>query len=503
MTTAVVDSPSVRSPKIPDIRISVENFGPIERGSIGLRPLNVFVGPSNTGKTYLAVLIYALHRVLGGFPKFPPVLDYLPHDPSSILKPSILKRMENVFDKLDPDSKESRFSDLDESDREIIQSVLTKPEYLGSDLAEQLERCFGLESVSDLIRMSGGGNEAQVSLEIGKSAEIPWNFRLGVSASGIHTDGRIEDFYLHRISARIEEAASKIFSAKTISGLLANLSDLSEKARPPGAYYLPADRSGVMHSHRIIASSLIQHATRADFAPPSFSGVMADFMQQLIHYEEPDSHAGGRSSQSPMDEIADAMERRTLGGSIRPVRPLPGGYPEFVYRPQAAERDIRLNRASSMVSELAPVVLLLRGNLRAGDTLLIDEPEAHLHPAAQTEMAAVLAGLVRAGVRVVMTTHSDWLLHEIGNLMRAGALSETTGDSEPGSEGFLQPDEVGVWLFRGEGDAEGSTIREIPFDPVEGVQPVDYEDVAEQLYNRSADLQNRLEEATARGKTRT
>ena len=67
MTTAVDDSPSVC--------ISVENFGPIECGSIGLRPLNVFVGPSNTGKTYLAVLIYALHRVLGGFPKFPPVLD--------------------------------------------------------------------------------------------------------------------------------------------------------------------------------------------------------------------------------------------------------------------------------------------------------------------------------------------------------------------------------------------------------------------------------------------
>ena len=482
----------------PEIRIAVRNFGPISEGGIDLRPLTIFVGPSNTGKTYLAVLIYALHRVLGGFPKFPPVIDYLFRDP-----PSILKRVESVIDKLDPASKESRFFDLDEEDRGVIQSFLTESEHLGSDLKDQLERCFGLESVSDLIRMSGAGNEARVSLEIGESAEIPWNFHLDISASGIHTDGRIEDFDLNRISATFEEAADKIFSAKTISGLIANFSDFFEKARPPGAYYLPADRSGIMHSHRIIASSLIQHAVRADFAPPSFSGVMADFMQQLIHYEEPSSHADVRPPQSPMDEIADAMERRTLGGSIRPVTPLPGGYPEFVYRPSKAERDIRLNRASSMVSELAPVVLLVRGGVRAGDTLFIDEPEAHLHPAAQAEMAAFLARLVRAGVRVVITTHSDWLLHEIGNLMRAGALSEATGESEPDSDGFLRPGDVGVWLFHREGDAEGSTIREIPFDSVEGVQPGDYEDVAEQLYNRSADLQNRLEEAAARGKTRT
>ena len=42
----------------PDFRISVTNFGPIKSGSVDLRPLTVFVGPSNTGKTYFAILIY-------------------------------------------------------------------------------------------------------------------------------------------------------------------------------------------------------------------------------------------------------------------------------------------------------------------------------------------------------------------------------------------------------------------------------------------------------------
>ena len=37
-----------------NIQIAVENFGPIEKAEIDLRPLTVFVGESNTGKTYLA-----------------------------------------------------------------------------------------------------------------------------------------------------------------------------------------------------------------------------------------------------------------------------------------------------------------------------------------------------------------------------------------------------------------------------------------------------------------
>ena len=53
-----------------DAYINVKNFGPIEEAEIDLRPLTVFVGESNTGKTYLAALIYALHQNFGGSHNF-------------------------------------------------------------------------------------------------------------------------------------------------------------------------------------------------------------------------------------------------------------------------------------------------------------------------------------------------------------------------------------------------------------------------------------------------
>lgn len=56
----------------PNIRLEVQNFGPLAQASVELRPLTVFAGPSNTGKTYFSLLIYALHRVFDGFPTLPP-----------------------------------------------------------------------------------------------------------------------------------------------------------------------------------------------------------------------------------------------------------------------------------------------------------------------------------------------------------------------------------------------------------------------------------------------
>ena len=47
------------------LQLELVNFGPIVDGRIDLRPLTVFVGPSNTGKSYLAILIYALQRFFG------------------------------------------------------------------------------------------------------------------------------------------------------------------------------------------------------------------------------------------------------------------------------------------------------------------------------------------------------------------------------------------------------------------------------------------------------
>ena len=499
----------------PDFRVSVRNFGPIESGAVDLRPLTVFVGPSNTGKTYFAVLVYALRQTMGGFRRLPvvnhdrrPFFDLDSNLPGEYAFTKE-KDIQDFKAKLDAEGRPFKFSDFPVNLQETAWITIGDPYSLGEFIGIELERCFDLDSLSDLVRLPLS-TKMEISLNVSEAKQDLWSFVMCVSDSGLTTDGKIEDIVLLPKGWSAEELGikrelqhfqklledSRKDDAWTTSPFLLDSFEkhLASAAGWQGeTHYLPAARSGIMQSHRVIASSLVARFTRGgkERIPelPTFSGMISDFMQKLILFEE------DRSSKASLAKAADALERETLAGQIRSNRSIAGGYPEFVYRPRETEEDIRLTRASSMVSELAPVVLFLRGAVSPGDMLIIEEPEAHLHPAAQTQMAKTLARLVRAGVRVVVTTHSDWLLMEIANLMREGEIEELkeNQESDTSRSTSLLPNEVGVWLFRENGDASGSTIEEIPFDRSEGIEPQEYENVAEALYNRSATLQNRFQ----------
>lgn len=42
------------------MKISVRNVGPLQEAHIDVRPLTIFVGPNNTGKTWLAYLLASI-----------------------------------------------------------------------------------------------------------------------------------------------------------------------------------------------------------------------------------------------------------------------------------------------------------------------------------------------------------------------------------------------------------------------------------------------------------
>lgn len=88
-------------------------------------------------------------------------------------------------------------------------------------------------------------------------------------------------------------------------------------------------------------------------------------------------------------------------------------------RPQSRDIafDIPLHRASSSARGLSDLYFFLKHRASPHHLLLIDEPESHLDTKNQVLLARVLAHFVRAGIRMLITTHSDYLLKEINNLV--------------------------------------------------------------------------------------
>ena len=114
--------------------------------------------------------------------------------------------------------------------------------------------------------------------------------------------------------------------------------------------------------------------------------------------------------------------------------------------------------------------------------LIVEEPESHLHPAMQVEFIRQLAALVRSGIRVVVTTHSEWVLEELANIVQRPEPSEKGRKEVSVRDVALRPEQVGAWLFKPKTRPKGSVVEEVCLDN-SGLYPSGFDEVAIALHN--------------------
>lgn len=80
----------------------------------------------------------------------------------------------------------------------------------------------------------------------------------------------------------------------------------------------------------------------------------------------------------------------------------------------ATYNGFRTSNVGFGLSYTLPVIaMLLRASMLPGSIVLLENPEAHLHPKGQTEMGKMIACAVKSGVQVIVETHSDHLFDGI------------------------------------------------------------------------------------------
>lgn len=78
-------------------------------------------------------------------------------------------------------------------------------------------------------------------------------------------------------------------------------------------------------------------------------------------------------------------------------------------------KTINIQQTSSSVKSLFLLDLYIRFQAQKGDILIIDEPELNLHPKNQILLARLLVMLVNIGIKVFISTHSDYILREFSS----------------------------------------------------------------------------------------
>ena len=131
-----------------------------------------------------------------------------------------------------------------------------------------------------------------------------------------------------------------------------------------------------------------------------------DFMNRLEYVEKRKSFIAKKHPEI-LEEFADI-----IGGEYAITQ-----NDQLYYIPKGTQLKLTMVESSSAVRSLLNIGFYLRHNCSWADLLMVDEPELNLHPENQRRIARLFARLVNLGVKVFITTHSDYIIKELNTLI--------------------------------------------------------------------------------------
>ena len=484
------------------LKVGIKSFGPISDGKITLKPLTLFIGPNNSGKSYAAMLIHSV------FESYTPTA--LPRRMPYFMRRRLFTEHLDIqaFLKEFPELKRQidglKGSEELEISKQVVEKITNKifEEIYEKRLSDEIIRSYACP-LNELIKIGKGSFELKINVN-------SYGIRLAYQKDKL----KIKEYPQLDIKIKvkaIESPGIKIGVKKRKNEILIDLSGPWEKKEEREVmfhplmdiildalaskifenvaipcYYLPAARSGILQGHKALAASIVKKAPYVGIERleiPKFSGVVSDFISSVITLPE---------ERGPFYQLAQSFEKELIKGEIV-VRTLDEYlYPEIKYSFQKTE--IPLHRASSTVSELAPLFLYLKYIIEPGCILIIEEPEAHLHPENQRILAKFLVKLIRKGVNIVITTHSEYLLEQLSSFILLSKVDakKRVERYKYSEEDFLKPDEISAYVFAYDKRSAGHKIIEVEITEEDGISDEEFLKIHEALYEETIKLRRDL-----------
>ena len=275
------------------LTVSVKNFGPLTEGTVDLKPLTIFVGPSNTGKSYMATAVSAVMRaarvrypVWGTF-QFGPLPD---------------TEVEIPFDEFPEEIRQA-----------IWRGVHTAMENARNVVIEQLSLCYG--GRNQFTHRGAGPSGFLLQVE---RLEQPFRMDISLETSTVLpvkfdiSDMRFSRMVLDHI---IEDANSSRKEFFISTSLVTRALELTFAGFPAETYYLPAARSGIIQAQKVLASALVRQASFAgirELNVPTMPRVTTEFLSNLISLER----QMGKEQCDSLREAIAFIETQVLHGKI-------------------------------------------------------------------------------------------------------------------------------------------------------------------------------------------
>lgn len=418
--------------------LHVENFARFDQADITLRPLTLFVGENNSGKSYMATLLWgvlALGRTL--FPASAPAAKGY-----KACQDLLMQRMGQAVQKRHQGSKNPEVT-FSEADQTVFVDWFN--EVLQQQRHKLVERLFGDPGMTIArLRLDDYRRLKPLKLTL-ETNTVPG--RMSSRAEHSVRLPLLEDGELLR-SPDLYRAVClitwKLVAGEISAPLFGTRSATKRSDGEP--LFLPASRTGFMLTYRsLVGEALTLFDAGLDEeeaqAASEFTLPVVRFLQALT---EPGQTRGEKYA-----ELGHWLENELLKGQVQ--QRMKGALPSYHYRPLGKNsKSLPMYLSSSLVAELTPIVHFLK-HKPAFRSVFIEEPEAHLHPRAQRLMARALVRLVNAGLPVIATTHGDTLFQQLNNLVQLHGhpqRQELEARFGYGEQDLIDTDQVAAFQFR-------------------------------------------------------
>lgn len=397
------------------VKFLFKNIGPVKSAELELGDLTVIAGRNNTGKSYLVHTLYGFlkvwaswpgaHRLLSGKAKPPVDWSFLKKLPDVLSKGGTGFRVEPSF---------------------AVQRKWLLREIAGDFSKGGLAAVFSShreEFKNASLRVVHDEDDSGGTIPARGEYEIPRLGKLSIHCNA----GKVFMELVKTSPERRDPSAMSTLASCYVDFVLGDVL--------PKPFIISSERFGISLFYREldftknrlveVLQAMGNEKSKKHFSPFLFIDRMAS------HY--------ARSVKDNIDYTRSIPDLRKVKGELwdarlfNDIKDMMDGYYSansdeirFISRSRIEERrfNIPLHLASSSARGLSDLYFYLRHTAKRNDFLMIDEPETHLDTANQIQLARLLARAVKAGLKVVVTTHSDYLVKEINNLVMLHNLKD-------------------------------------------------------------------------------
>ena len=444
------------------MKIAIENFGAIKkRIEIEPKPLTLFCGSNNTGKTYA---LYVLNALMDS--RFVATFDWARQHAKSLLEQRRLTVERSSL--LGPDAIKLAQHNIAHG----LKASLAR--YFVADSVLTDEAVFEVSMSLAEIESRLGSFELSYGEPLSASPKDTLVLRWKFSEDGQHIGISLEGDWTN--APQVE---------RTLNTALMELYCTIRQGR---TLLLPAERSGINLFFRELNSrraALLRHVTSQTLDTNELlKDIIVSRYPQPIHDYIEFMNAQPEIKRQTSESFADLagwLQKEVLRVKYKVDR-----YGDISVSPLRSKNELGLHLGSSTAKTFFGLWSYLNHLAQPGDCLMIDEPELNLHPLNQRNVARLLAELVNRGIRVVVSTHSDYMVREWGNLVMLG-------DEFPERDAIAKRHGLhsAQWLKAGQVHAyefQSSGVEEMSVNPGSGIRTPLFDESIERLNAAAQDI---------------